>query len=90
MKESAENKALMDSDSKELARQLEKDTADLLGLLKREKTERERDVGVVKERIENEKKELQICIDKDRDNFNRKMNEEHDQRRIEQMEMQQR
>jgi len=55
-----------------------------------EKTERERDVGVVKERIENEKKELQICIDKDRDNFNRKMNEEHDQRRIEQMEMQQR
>ena len=33
---------------------------------------------------------MQILIDKDRDNFNNKLKEEHDQRRIEQMELVQR
>ena len=33
----------------------------------------------VKEKTENDKKELQISIDKDRDNFTRRLAEEHDQ-----------
>ena len=45
---------------------------------------------MIKERIDNERKELQISIDKDRDNVTRRLAEEHDMRRIEQMEMQQR
>ena len=45
---------------------------------------------LIKERIDNERKELQISIDKDRDNVTRRLGEEHDMRRIEQMEMQQR
>ena len=45
---------------------------------------------MIKERIDNERKELQISIDKDRDNVTRRLGEEHDMRRIEQMEMQQR
>ena len=51
---------------------------------------RERDGNVLKERIENERKEMQILIDKDRDDTNKKLKEEHDQRRIEQMELVQR
>ena len=41
-------------------------------------------------RIDNERKEMQILIDKDRDDTNKKLKEEHDQRRIEQMELVQR
>ncbi len=42
---------------------------------------------LTRERIENEKKELQIMVDRDRDCMGKKFAEEHDQRRIEQMEM---
>lgn len=83
-------RAQMECDVKVLLDQLEKDSGDILGLLKKERSERERELALVKERIHNEKKELQISIDKDRDNFTRKMNEEHDQRRLEQMEMKER
>ena len=44
-----------------------------------ERKERERAVEGVKEKTENDKKELQISIDKDRDNFTRRLAEEHDQ-----------
>ena len=69
---------------------MEKECNDLLGVLKREKGERERDSNLIKERIDNERKELQISIDKDRENVGRRLAEEHDMRRLEQMEMQQR
>ena len=52
--------------------------------------DRERDVEGVKRRIDDEKAELQQTINRDRDNMTKKMNEEHDQRRIEQMEVSQR
>ena len=57
-----------------------------MGLLKKEKSDRQRDVEVLKDRVDNERKEMQILIDKDRDDTNKKLKEEHDQRRIEQME----
>ena len=44
----------------------------------------------MKRRIDDEKTELQQTINRDRDNMTKKMNEEHDQRRIEQMEVTQR
>ncbi len=68
-----------DADTKMLMRTLEKETEDLLGLLKKERKERERGFESSKERAENDKKELQISIDKDRDNFTRRLAEEHDQ-----------
>ena len=49
--------------------------------------DRERDVELVKRRIEDEKAELQQTINRDRDNMTKKLGEEHDQRRIEQMEV---
>ena len=49
----------------------------------KERKERERALEGVKERTENDKKELQISIDKDRDNFTRRLAEEHDQVRKE-------
>ena len=52
--------------------------------------DRERDVEGMKRRIDDEKAELQQTINRDRDNLSKKMNEEHDQRRIEQLEMTQR
>ena len=61
-----------------------------MGLLKKEKSDRQRDVEVLKDRVDNERKEMQILIDKDRDDTNKKLKEEHDQRRIEQMELVQR
>ena len=45
----------------------------------KERKERERALEGVKEKTENDKKELQISIDKDRDNFTRRLAEEHDQ-----------
>ena len=71
-------------------KQLDKDSSDLMGHLKKEKTDRERDSNMLKDRIENERKEMQLLIDKDRDDTNKKLKEEHDQRRIEQMELVQR
>jgi len=44
--------------------QLSKDSNDIINLIKKEKSERERDSNLIKERIENERKELQISIDK--------------------------
>ena len=61
-----------------------------MGLIKKEKSDRQRDVEVLKDRVDNERKEMQILIDKDRDDTNKKLKEEHDQRRIEQMELVQR
>jgi hypothetical protein len=43
--------------------QLEKDSNEIMNLLKKEKAERERDSNVIKERIDNERKELQVRID---------------------------
>ena len=71
-------------------KQLEKDSNDIMAVIKKEKTDRERDTNQMKDRIDNERKEMQILIDKDRDNFNNKIKDEHDQRRIEQMELVQR
>ena len=45
--------------------QLEKDSNDIMNLLKKERAERERDSNLIKERVDNEKKELQVgskCI----------------------------
>ena len=42
---------------------------------------------MVKRRIEDEKAELTQTINRDRDNMTKKLAEEHDQRRIEQMEV---
>ena len=65
-------------------------SGDIMGLIKKEKSDRQRDVEVLKDRVDNERKEMQILIDKDRDDTNKKLKEEHDQRRIEQMELVQR
>ena len=40
--------------------QLEKDSNDIMNLLKKERAERERDSNLIKERVDNEKKELQV------------------------------
>ena len=61
-----------------------------MNVIKKEKNDRERDTAQLKDRIDNERKEMQILIDKDRENVNNKLKEEHDQRRIEQMELVQR
>ena len=63
---------------------------DLLDVLKKERVDRERALEGMKRRLEDEKKELQDTVDRDRANMSKKMNEEHDQRRIEQIEVQQR
>lgn len=68
-----------DADTKMVLRQVEKESEDLVGLIKKERKERERGFDHVKEKSENDKKELQISIDKDRDNFTRRLVEEHDQ-----------
>ena len=57
--------------------------SDLSQLCLKERKERERALEGVKERTDNDKKELQISIDKDRDNFSRRLAEEHDQVRKE-------
>ena len=50
----------MESDTKMVLDQLEKDSNDIMNLLKKERAERERDSNLIKERIDNEKKELQV------------------------------
>ncbi len=52
----------MESDTKMVLDQLEKDSNDIMNLLKKERAERERDSNLIKERIDNEKKELQVSI----------------------------
>ena len=70
--------------------QLDSVATDLLDVLKKERVDRERAVESLKRRIDDEKSELQDTLDRDRANMSKKMNEEHDQRRIEQLEVQQR
>ncbi len=81
-------RAQADSDSKMLMQELERECQELEAALRREKLEREKGEALTRERMENEKKELQLSVDRDRDCFARKMAEEHDQRRLEHMEMQ--
>ena len=78
------------SEGKILQGQLDSVTSDLLDVLKKETVNRERAVESLKRRVEDEKKELQDTLDRDRGYVSKKMNEEHDQRRIEQLEVQQR
>lgn len=54
----------LESDTKMVLDQLSKDSNDIINLIKKEKSERERDSNLIKERIDNERKELQISIDK--------------------------
>jgi hypothetical protein len=50
----------LESDTKMVLDQLQKDSTDITNLIKKEKQERERDSNIIKERIENERKELQV------------------------------
>jgi hypothetical protein len=50
----------LESDTKMVLDQLEKDSNDIMNLIKKEKAERERDSNIIKERIDNERKELQV------------------------------
>ena len=43
----------------------------------------------MKKRLDIDKEEAKATMDRDRDNMTKKLNEEHDQRRIEQMEVRQ-
>jgi len=89
-KEREETRDMLSSESRAMQDGLDNTVRDVLDVIKKERAERERDVEGVKRRIEDEKDELKQVIDRDRDNLTRKMNEEHDQRRIEQLEMTQR
>merc|ERR1712106_229228 len=75
---------------KNMQNQMDDNMKDILDVVKKEKHDRERDVDHCKKRIDEEKEELKLTIDRDRDNMTKKLNEEHDQRRIEQLEVQQR
>ena len=89
-REREETRECISSESKILQNQIEGNSTDLMDCIKKEKVERERAIETTKRRIDEEKQELQQTIDRDRDNMNKKMIEEHDQRRLEQMEVQQR
>ena len=56
---------------------------DLMDVLKKERVDRERAVESLKRRLDDEKKELQETVDRDRANLTKKLSEEHDQRRLE-------
>ena len=81
---------MVTSESKALQDSMDITVKDILDVIKKEKSEREREVEHVKKRVDDEKEELKLTINRDRDNMTKKMNEEHDQRRIEQLEMTQR
>merc|ERR1712106_554940 len=89
-REREETRECITSEVKIMQGQIEGTATDLMDCLKKEKVDRERATETVKRRIEEEKQELQLNMDRDRDNMNKKMIEEHDQRRLEQMEVQQR
>jgi len=89
-REREETRECITSESKILQSQIEGTATDLMDCIKKEKVERERGIETTKRRIDEEKQELQQTMDRDRDNMNKKMIEEHDQRRLEQMEVQQR
>lgn len=89
-KERDETKGAVADIAKNLQDQMDGNVKDLLDVVKKEKGDREKDIDVVKRRIEDEKAELQQTMNRDRDNLTKKLCEEHDQRRIEQMEVTQR
>ena len=81
---------MLTSESKAIQDSMDITVKDILDVIKKEKSEREREIEHVKKRVDDEKEELKLTINRDRDNMTKKMNEEHDQRRIEQLEMTQR
>jgi len=89
-KEREETKDTIVHETKNMQNQMDDNMKDILDVVKKEKHDRERDVEHVKKRIDEEKEELKLTINRDRDNMTKKLNEEHDQRRIEQLEVQQR
>ena len=89
-REREETRDMVTSESKAIQDSMDITVKDLLDVIKKEKSEREREVEHVKKRVDDEKEELKLTINRDRDNMTKKMNEEHDQRRIEQLEMTQR
>ena len=89
-REREETRESITSETKILQSQIEGTATDLMDCIKKEKVDRERGVETVKRRIDEEKQELQQTMDRDRNNLNKKMTEEHDQKRLEQMEVQQR
>ena len=89
-REREETRDMVTSESKAIQDSMDITVKDLLDVIKKEKSEREREIEHVKKRVDDEKEELKLTINRDRDNMTKKMNEEHDQRRIEQLEMTQR
>jgi len=89
-REREETRECITSEVKILQNQVEGTATDLMEIIKKEKVDRERGIDTVKRRIDDEKQELQETINRDRNNLTKKMNDEHDQRRIEQLEVQQR
>ena len=71
-----------------LLSEVERECAELASALRRERGEREKGEAAARERGEAERKEVLASLDRDRDVMGRRLAEEHDQRRIEQMEMQ--
>ncbi len=71
-----------------LSSEVERECAELASALRRERGEREKGEAAARERGEAERKEVLAAMDRDRDVMGRRLAEEHDQRRIEQMEMQ--
>jgi len=90
LKEREETKEVIGDHSRNLQEQLDGNIKDLLDIVKKEKGDREREGELIKKRIDDEKTELTQTINRDRDNMTKKLTEEHDQRRIEQMEVTQR
>ena len=89
-REREETRDMVTSESKAIQDSMDITVKDILDVIKKEKSEREREIEHVKKRVDDEKEELKLTINRDRDNLTKKMNEEHDQRRIEQLEMTQR
>ena len=89
-REREETRDMVTSESKAIQDSMDITVKDILDVIKKEKSEREREIEHVKKRVDDEKEELKLTINRDRDNMTKKMNEEHDQRRIEQLEMTQR
>merc|ERR1719334_2272090 len=90
LKEREETKEVIGDHSRNLQEQLDGNIKELLDIVKKEKGDREREGELIKKRIDDEKTELTQTINRDRDNMTKKLTEEHDQRRIEQMEVTQR
>merc|ERR1712218_303458 len=90
MGEREELRSQADHDRKMILEQVDSNCNDVMAAVKKERADREKESGLMKERIDNERKEIQISVDKDRENMTRRLAEEHDMRRLEQMEMQQR